>query len=408
MKKLLLLVLLLLTPTSVLACTSAVVSGKVTIDGRPLLWKHRDSDNIHNALKHFADGEFSFTAVVNADSTANTNAWMGSNQTGFAIMNTASYNIRGQSQYEGEMDQEGRFMKRALATCRTVDDFERLLEQTNGQRGVEANFGVIDAGGGAMYFEAGCFAYEKFDVNDPAIAPNGYLVRTNFSTTGSQERGYGYIRYNTACELFAEQYDEKQFFTVDYLLNEVTRSLLHSLQDVDLEHSQLPATADDRTFVAFQDYIPRARTVSVLIVQGVTPADDPALTTLWTVLGFPLTTTVFPVWVGMGDSLPEILQGDQDNPPYLNTASLALKQTCLPISVGSGQRYVDLARLVNQAGNGYLQRVVEFDRQTLLEARAIQNTMEDEGFSRRLVRDFSYQLSKRVMEFYGRMSGSED
>lgn len=26
------------------ACTSAVISGKVTPDGRPLLWKNRDTD----------------------------------------------------------------------------------------------------------------------------------------------------------------------------------------------------------------------------------------------------------------------------------------------------------------------------------------------------------------------------
>ena len=29
-------------------CTSAVVSGRVTPDGRPLLWKHRDASDLNN------------------------------------------------------------------------------------------------------------------------------------------------------------------------------------------------------------------------------------------------------------------------------------------------------------------------------------------------------------------------
>ena len=36
--------------TPVQACTSAVVSGKVTPDGRPLLWKNRDTDFMQNHI----------------------------------------------------------------------------------------------------------------------------------------------------------------------------------------------------------------------------------------------------------------------------------------------------------------------------------------------------------------------
>ena len=34
-------------------CTSAVVSGRVTPDGRPLLWKHRDASDLNNRIVHF-------------------------------------------------------------------------------------------------------------------------------------------------------------------------------------------------------------------------------------------------------------------------------------------------------------------------------------------------------------------
>ena len=41
-----------LTAEPVLACTSAVVSGKVTPDGRPLLWKNRDTDYLRNHVAY--------------------------------------------------------------------------------------------------------------------------------------------------------------------------------------------------------------------------------------------------------------------------------------------------------------------------------------------------------------------
>lgn len=36
------------------ACTSAIVSGKLTANGRPLLWKNRDTNDQNNRVKRFA------------------------------------------------------------------------------------------------------------------------------------------------------------------------------------------------------------------------------------------------------------------------------------------------------------------------------------------------------------------
>ena len=30
------------------ACTSAIISGSLTADGRPILWKHRDTSDLNN------------------------------------------------------------------------------------------------------------------------------------------------------------------------------------------------------------------------------------------------------------------------------------------------------------------------------------------------------------------------
>jgi hypothetical protein len=33
------------------ACTSAIITGKITPDGRPLLWKHRDTGEDNNRIQ---------------------------------------------------------------------------------------------------------------------------------------------------------------------------------------------------------------------------------------------------------------------------------------------------------------------------------------------------------------------
>ena len=100
---------------------------------------------------------------------------MGVNEAGFAIINTASINMHKYDEDGG--DQEGTFMYKALATCRTVKEFEALIKNKKHQpRKVEANFGVIDAEGGAAYFETNSYDYTKYDVNDPTVAPHGFLV----------------------------------------------------------------------------------------------------------------------------------------------------------------------------------------------------------------------------------------
>ena len=57
---------LLFTAVPSSACSSVVISGKVTPDGRPLLWKHRDSDYLQNSVKFFKGEKYSFIAIVNS------------------------------------------------------------------------------------------------------------------------------------------------------------------------------------------------------------------------------------------------------------------------------------------------------------------------------------------------------
>ena len=123
MKRLLLTLILTITVTAAFACTSAIVSANKTLNGRPLLWKHRDTGEENNKVERTpaSDGVYEHVALYNASDSLNREAWMGYNSEGFAIMNTASYNLKNDTISTKDMDKEGVVMKIALSRCRTVD-----------------------------------------------------------------------------------------------------------------------------------------------------------------------------------------------------------------------------------------------------------------------------------------------
>ena len=199
MKRILLLLLGWCGWCAVWACTSAVVSGRATPDGRPLLWKHRDTDFLQNHVEYVRGERYDFIAVVNsADYRLKKEAWIGVNSAGFALMNTQSYNLVDVKEGEERGVANGRAIHRALELCATVDDFRHYLDTLRKPSGIEANFGVIDARGGAVMFEVDDYAYKAYDANDPQVAPDGYVARTNFSVSGTYGPGAGVVRYQEA------------------------------------------------------------------------------------------------------------------------------------------------------------------------------------------------------------------
>lgn len=283
------------------ACTTAVISGKATADGRPLLWKNRDTSNIHNEIILLTTGPLRGTAVVNAG--ARKSIFMGVNEAGFCIENSLSKDLGTKGKKSGPGN--GRLMKQALETCRTVADFKQLLEKTNqtGRRTV-ANFGVIDAQGGAALFETGPTSFTMFDANDPAVAPHGYIVRSNFATTARdfpanptpEQLGkiYSAERYSQACSRLDLQ--KEKGITVDYLIRNLTRDLS------DTKGTPWPGTVNGvkqtlPTVIKTDNTISRSTTVSAAVFQGVKPGEDPRLATMWTILGNPSFSLAVPCWV---------------------------------------------------------------------------------------------------------------
>lgn len=364
-------------------CTSAIFTGKATADGRPLMWKNRDTDHLENRLEFFKKNskeiKYDFVGLVNSSSNWG-EVWAGNNEVGFCIMNTASYNIDIKEDRDFEKDGEGMVMFRALAVCKTLKDFEYFLDTLSKPAPIEANFGVIDAYGGAAYYEVNSRTWVKRDANDPTLAPNGYLIVTNFSFTGREDQGMGYIRHTSAEHIINEAFNNGVKFTPDWIMNNLSRSFYHSLLGVDVVKSGL--IEETNGWFVDQDFISRKSTSAISIFQGVKEGEDPLNTIYWCALGYgPLAINV-PIFTKFLPELPktmvyfEQVANNQEYKEYSNKYSklkknysllnfliLEVKKDIFPIKRGNGQRYVNIGKLYNSQNRGYTQQIVELEKE---------------------------------------------
>ena len=352
------------------ACTSIIVSGKVTPDGRPLIWKNRDTGAARNIMRHFPaqDGKYAYTAIV-AEKSGNPNSvWVGTNSEGFAIFNTVSYNVElDTTQTSGR---NGVVMKLALEQCATVDDFEKMLNEMPQPWNVATNYGVMDAQGNAAYFEVSSYEYYKYDVNDPAVAPDGYLVRSNFSFNGRpRTAGKGHCRYMTAEALTRKALESAGGITPEFILNNHARCYANVLMDLNLrgDENHAPKT----TGWAFDnDFITRKTTTSSVVITGVKPGENPDLTTMWTIVSYPGTTVAMPVWASTGEEgIPVMLRGDDRRQAPLSKWGYALKERAYNFDLDDNEdnhkRYFNWELFYNGEGTGYLQKVLRLEAEIL-------------------------------------------
>lgn len=315
-----------------------MISGKATADGRPLLWKNRDADDLKNQVVYCADGKYAYLGVVNRGDVAGFEIWSGLNEAGFAIMNSASYNIPGGADTKGE----GLFMKLALQSCATVADFQSLLDRTESTgRDVAANFGVVDARGGAAYFETGPKGYKRYDA---AEAPGGWLVRSNYSDSQPPEEGTGFARRGRA---------EKQVTALAAQKGISVESLLSHLAK-DTANERLgsfpgnPGDSTQGTFAYSGDSICRFDTASAFLVRGAKPEESPLLATLWVVPAQPVTGAAVPLWVAARSVPAELTAGAKPSPMTL--ACDALRARLYPDQKGDGKRYLSVSALSGPTG----------------------------------------------------------
>lgn len=390
------LLLAVLVPIPISACTTAIISGKYTIDGRPLLYKHRDTSSLQNKLMAFSDGKYHYVGIVNSSDEKGEEVWGGYNSTGFAIMNSASYNLNPDE--PGRPELEGVVMKLALQQCATVEDFERLLDSLPKPLYVSANFGVIDAKGGGAYFETGDYKYTKFDVNNPEYAPKGFIIRTNYSFVGDDGRRRGISRYIQATSLF-EQASMFNALSYRFLLNDVSRCLKHGTTGLNLEDF-IPENAEEHQFMPFRDFIPRYSTASVIVVQGVKENESPEFTTMWTTLGSPLSCVAVPVWLNKEDNYPAVLLANETGNAPLCSWSLELKKQIFPMNDVEGRDYINLSAVINKSNNAVTQKVVRIETDIFNHFDPEIKEWRKTGFDSRKIKEFNEWIDKFVTTEY--------
>jgi hypothetical protein len=316
------LLLVLVAANPCRACTTAVVSGSATPDGRPLLWKNRDISTTRNEVIRIDGGKYRLIAVVNCGSRSS--IWMGVNDAGLCIENSLSRDLSFPEGVTGPGN--GGFMLTALQSCATVGEFQKLLEATDVTgRATTANFGVIDAHGGAALFETSRKAHRMFDANDPAVAPQGFVVRSNFSFTGQKLEepptpeklkdvyaGERYLRAETLLTA-ARNRGEAATGTSDAGGIDARFLTLCCARDLaDGEGNPHPGSVNGPAgqlpeFIPTKSTISRTTTVSFAVFQGVKPGEDPLLTTMWVGLGDPKFSVAVPCWVAAGEVSSELV-----------------------------------------------------------------------------------------------------
>jgi hypothetical protein len=279
-------------------CTAGVASGRATADGRPLLWKTRDAGATNNEVIWNSSGRHHFVSVINAGNPES--SWMGVNEHGFSIINTLSTDLSA-----GETGMHnGSFMVHALQECATVEEFEELLKATNESgRRTNANFGVIDAGGAAAFFETAGHEYWRYDAAD---RETGYILRTNFAINGDRpenERPYSMDRFLQTERLMLDFY-----LTEGIDFKEISKTQVRSFGDSEGNLVELPITESvdghPPGFYPHRSSINRNSSVSFAVIQGVFSDEDPRLSTMWTILGQPSTGILVPYWP-VGETPPE-------------------------------------------------------------------------------------------------------
>ncbi|MCD4748649.1 MAG: hypothetical protein K8R59_04670 [Thermoanaerobaculales bacterium] len=323
-------------------CTSAILGPEAGVSGAPILWKNRDTNTLSNRVVFVQEQPFTYLALVNWDDPSGRRCFAGLNSEGFAIMNTVAYNL---PEIAGEAkDLEGTIMADALRTCRTVEEFASYLEANRGRHfGSLANFGVIDAEGGAAIFEAHNHGFYRLDTADAAL---GYLVNTNFARTGKEGEGAGYLRFERATTLFEDLGDAKIPF--ETILTEFSRDIGHVLLHRPSWEEMARVPADEPVWISTRDGIDKYYTSATVVIEGRQPNVPGSVATMWVLPGEPLSAVAVPLWVEAQSSPEALHQGEPDAQMWAE--SLRIKKIVRPYREGHKIEYLNLTPLVNRDG----------------------------------------------------------
>ena len=145
-----------------------------------------------------------------------------------------------------------------------------------------------------IIFEVSGKNYWKYDANNSRQAPNGYLIRTNFSITGGGNLGIE--RFRRTESLIKELYQRNELNYEGIIKN-------HLRDFSDRQSNQLPIPymnrwGNNKPFgYLYSNYsVCRYISISASVFSGVKSSELANLTTMWTMLGQSAGTIILPYW----------------------------------------------------------------------------------------------------------------
>jgi len=332
-------------------CTTAIISGAAADDGRPMLWKNRDTDFLSNKVIYVREKPYSYLALINAEDISGRWVYAGMNSQGFGIMNSVAYNLpKDRDEME---DLEGIIMADALRKCQTISDFEKYIKQNLGPSlGSWANYGVIDKKGNAAIFEVSNSGYKIYRTSN---SPKKYLINSNFARSGKKDIGAGYLRFERASYLFKQA----NKISHDFILQKIARDFGNPLLDYPTIEQLKKISKNDPVWILTRDTIVRHYTSAAVVIKGKRPDIDDSIATMWVILGEPLTSIALPLWVE-AEGTPLAFYRGQTVPLYQESSRI--QKVIRPSQKPDKKYYLKATELVNKEGTGYLKTILNAEK----------------------------------------------
>jgi hypothetical protein len=297
-------------------CTAGVADGRVTMDGRPLLWKLRNEIDQINDVHYFAAGVehypgfgaalYSYLGVGPANDVPEGPVRQGLNSKGLAV----GWNV---------LDSSG-----WLALNHQALGYDQNLSQVRTYLNRMDNLSTynyfIDRNGQAALWEnqPGIDQHWEYNTRTQARA-NQWVDIDNADGDNNPETGVDLslsgwvVRANAPGHFNLDGTDDLN--NADRY--KIGRNIVGGLIYNNGFDSALSAKSLARNFFR-KNSLALDNSVSNMIVQGVLPSEDPKLTTLWVLLGHSETGVFVPVWLHGVESggmthVPQYLDAGDDN-----------------------------------------------------------------------------------------------
>ncbi len=326
-----------------------------------MLWKNRDVTGEVQKFCYYepsreTDAYYAFIGNCYSDDT--TRVYMGLNEVGFAVINSNSYNL-GDSLGEGVDD--GVLLRMALESCRTLSDFEELLDLTSAKGRKDCwNIGAFDADGNAALYECSNRSYVKFDADNPEDAPEGIILRATYGLSGGPNNRIGIERYKRAGEIVYDRHDDIPI-DVKFVLQELSRDLASPLANpypLPYNGRQMGRPAG---FIYVNGVtINRNISRSCMVIRGVSEAQDPRLSTLYCSIGPPVISVAFPLWVE-SRNVPGSLNLGLETPMF----SLVKRHKANLYPMTKDPNFLDSHYLLGPDGDGIFNYTIPLENQAL-------------------------------------------